>query len=353
MGQVRDRMEQDLELRNYAVGTARLYLNNARQYVAHYMKPPIELGESDVRAYLLHLKQERNLQPSSLRGHLAAIHFLYTTTLGKPEVVVGIPWPRNGRRTLPDILSLAEVKELFGAIGGIKYRVITMTAYGAGLRVSEACALQVPDIDSQRHLIHVRNGKGGKDRYVMLPARVLDALREYWRRVRPPGPYLFPGRVPGQPITDKAVRARLREAVSATSIGKRVTPHTLRHSFATHLLEDGTDIRIIQALLGHSSIRSTALYTRVSEKHVATIQSPIDRLGRRDGARTASARAKGSAATTQRKATTQTKATPPKMARSKAKTTRAHARKEKEKAKTTRAHARKEKEKAKAKRSMK
>jgi site-specific recombinase XerD len=325
-------MVQDLELRGLAVGTAKLYLSNARQYVAYFRKPPTELGESDVRTYLLHLKQERKLAPSSLRGHLAAIHFLYTTTLGKPEVVVGIPWPRNGRRTLPDILSLAEVGELFDAIGAIKYRVIAMTAYGAGLRVSEACTLQVPDIDSRRHLIHVRRGKGGKDRYVMLPARVLDALREYWRRVRPPGPYLFPGRVPDRPTSDASVRARLREAVSATSIRKRVTPHTLRHSFATHLLEDRVDIRTIQALLGHSSIRSTALYTRVSEKHVAATQSPIDRLGHLDGARTANRRAKA-ATTTHRKATTQTKAARSKKARSKTKATRAHARKAKAKAK--------------------
>jgi site-specific recombinase XerD len=281
MGQIRDKMLQDLKLRNYSEGTVDLYLSHARKFVAHFMKPPTELGEAAVREFLLHLKQEREVAPPTLRTYRAAIDFLYTTTLGRPEVVAGIPWPRNGRRKLPDVLSLDEVAEVFDAIDSIQRRAQLMTVFGTGLRIRESCTLQAPDIDSQRGLIHIRHGKGGKDRYVMLPARVLAILREYWRRARPSGPYLFPGRDPDEPVRPETVRQALHRAVHKTSIQKRVTPHSLRHSFATLLLEDGVDIRTIQALLGHSSIRSTALYTRVSAAHVAGIQSPIDRLGRR------------------------------------------------------------------------
>lgn len=285
MGQIREKMLQDLKLRRYAPGTVELYLSQAKQYVAHFMKPPAELSESHVREFLLHLTEQRKLQPGTLRTYRAAIDFLYTTTLGRPEVVAGIPWPRNGRRALPDILSLDETERLLDAVGTLPYRVIVMTAYGAGLRIREACSLQVPDIDSQRGLIHVRRGKGDKDRYVMLSERLLASLREYWRRVRPPGPYLFPGKTPSRAIDPKPVRKALQAAVKRARIGKRITPHCLRHSFATHLLEAGADIRVIQALLGHASIRSTALYTRVSAAHVGQIQSPLDRLGDRKGVR--------------------------------------------------------------------
>jgi site-specific recombinase XerD len=305
MGQIRDKMVQDLKLRGYSEGTVGVYLSHAKKFVAHFMKPPTELGEPDVRTFLLHLK-ERRLAPPTLRTYRAAIDFLYSTTLGRPEVVAGIPWPRNGHRKLPDILSLDEVAEVLGAIDSIQHRAQLMTVFGAGLRIRESCTLQVPDIDSRRGLMRIRQGKGGKDRYVMLPARVLEILRAYWRQVRPPGPYLFPGRDPDQPIRPETVRQALRKAMDKTSIRKHVTPHSLRHSFATLLLEDGVDIRTIQALLGHSSIRSTALYTRVSATHVAGVKSPIDRLGRRRGPRRAAARPK---------ARRQVKATPRKAAR--------------------------------------
>jgi site-specific recombinase XerD len=158
-----------------------------------------------------------------------------------------------------------------------------MAAYAGGLRLSEACKLQVGDIDSRRGVIHVRHGKGSKDRYVMLSQRLLQLLREYWRRTRQPGPYLFPGRNPKRPVTVHAVQLALKKAVLHLGLRKRVTPHSLRHAFATHLLETGTDIRVIQRLLGHSSIQSTERYTHVSLKHVAATQSHLDRLGKRDG----------------------------------------------------------------------
>jgi site-specific recombinase XerD len=259
-----------------------LYVSNAKRFVAHFGKSPTEMGENEVRQFLLHLAQERHLQPSTMRAYLAAIAFLYGTTLGRPDVCARIPWPRDRRRKLPDVLSLDEVERLLGAVDGIKHRAIITTAYGAGLRITEACSLKVGDIDSERGVIHIRNGKLGRDRYVMLADSLLQGLRGYWKLVRPAGPYLFPGH--GREfISPDAVRDALNQAVTAANIKKRVTPHTLRHSFATHLLEAGESIRVIQALLGHSSIRTTARYTQVSVAEITRTKSPLDRLPTRRG----------------------------------------------------------------------
>ena len=180
----------------------------------------------------------------------------------------------------PDILSGTEVAKLLKAVSSSSLvpAMALTTAYGAGLRISEVCRLQVDDIDGKRKLIHVRLGKGGKDRYVMLADRLLEGLRQYWVKVKPKG-WLFPGRKKGAHLHPTAVRWALKEAVKATKLKKRITPHTLRHSFATHLHEAGNDIRLIQALLGHASIRTTALYTQVSAKHIASVKSPLDLLG--------------------------------------------------------------------------
>jgi len=275
-------MIQDLKLRCYRRGTVGVYVGCVRRFVAFCKKPPTELGESDVRAFLLHLAEEKHLVPATLRTYLGAIAFLYAITLGRPEVVARIPWPRHSQRKLPDILSLDEVERLLGAVDVIKHRAIVTTAYGAGLRISEACSLQVGDIDSARGLIHVRDGKRGRDRYVMLAAALLAGLREYWKIVRPVGPFLFPGR--GRDfISPEAVSDALHKAVAAAKIKKHVTPHTLRHTFATHLLEAGESIRVIQALLGHSSIRTTARYTHVSAAEIGRTKSPLDRLAMRKG----------------------------------------------------------------------
>ncbi len=283
MGQLRDRMVQDLKLRCYRRGTINAYVGCVKRFVAFFKKPPTALGESQVREFLLHLSEERHLVPSTLRMYLGAIAFLYSITLGRPEVVARIPWPRDRRRKLPDILSLDEVERLLGAVETIKYRAIIMTAYGAGLRVSEACSLQVADIDGARRLIHIRDGKRGRDRYVMLAATLHQALREYWKVVRPVGPFLFPGGRGRDFVSRWAVGTALHKAVATAKIRKHVTPHTLRHSFATHLLEAGESIRVIQALLGHSSIRTTARYTQVSAAQLARTQSPLDRLATRKG----------------------------------------------------------------------
>jgi integrase/recombinase XerD len=278
MGQIRDRMVENLRLAGYRAGTQELYLNQARRYVAHFMKPPTELGEPHVREFMLALR-DKGLQGSTLRGYLAAIRFLYAVTLQRPEVVVGIPWPRDGKRKLPVPLAPVAVEQLLGAVAAPKDRVILMAAYGAGLRISEACALRAEDIDSRRKVIHVVDGKGAKERYTVLPERLLTLLRAYWRQERPTGRYLFPGKTPDEPASADAVRRVLHAAVTQTGMRTRVTPHTLRHSFATFLLDAGENLRTIQVLLGHSSIRTTALYTHVSTAHVARTPNPLDHGG--------------------------------------------------------------------------
>jgi integrase/recombinase XerD len=280
MGQVRDQMLEDLTLRRYQQETIEKYLHCAREFTAYFWRSPSELGEEHVREFMLHLIQERQLQPSSQKTYACALKFLYRMTLKRPDVIANMPWPKEGPRKLPDILSADELETLFATIVSITHRAVLMLAFGAGLRISEACSLCVTDIDSKRGLIHVRRGKRGKDRYVMLGARLLSVLREYWKTVRPAGPHLFPGQRGRAFITPEAVRKGLRGAVQTSKLKKRITPHSLRHAFATHLLESGTDIRVIQVLLGHSSIRSTARYTQVSATHVAKTGSPLDGLAK-------------------------------------------------------------------------
>jgi integrase/recombinase XerD len=275
VGTLHDRMQDDLKLKNYAPGTAQQYLSCARRFVEHFGVSPVQLEEQAVRQYVLAMGEKRS--PSTVKMHVAAIRFLYEVTLRSPHIVVGLHFPKVPRR-LPDILSREEVWRLLEAVEPSKYRAVLMTAYGAGLRLSEACSLLTTDLDSGRGVIHVRDGKRGRDRYVMLSAKLLATLREYWKLYRPAVPILFPGERPQTCVSHAAVRMGLREALAKTGITKRVTPHSLRHAFATHLLEDGADIRTIQALLGHGSIRSTAIYTHVSVAHVCKTPSPLDRI---------------------------------------------------------------------------
>ena len=279
MGQLRDKMSDDLKLRRYRAATIDAYLRCARTFVAFHRRPAEKMGEPEIRTFLLHLIDERGAGPASHKMHLAAVKFLYGITLDRPEVAARLPWPKVPT-TLPDILDSSEVELLLTSVESIKHRAILMTAYAGGLRISEACTLKTGDIDSARGLIHIRDGKRGRDRFVMLSPRLLLLLREYWKRVRPPGPELFPGQSAGNSISPSAVRAALKKAVATAKITKRVTPHVLRHCFATHLLEGGEDIRTIQVLLGHGSIRTTARYTQVSKRHIGRTVSPLDRLVR-------------------------------------------------------------------------
>jgi len=273
MGVYRDRMQQDLQLAQYRPSTENSYVRCARNFVAHFMRPPTQLGEEEIREFLLTMTDK----PAKQKMHLAAIKFLYCRTLNRPEEVANIPWPKI-RQSLPDILSSDEVAVVLKAVDSLTHRAVLMATYGAGLRISEACSLCTGDIDSKRNVIHVRDGKRGRDRYVVLSQRLLLCLREYWRVAKPKGDYLFPGAGPDRPLDPSGVRVALRKAVSKVGINKRITPHSMRHAFATHLLEDGTDIRVIQLLLGHGSIRTTARYARVSTRHVASVSSPLDRL---------------------------------------------------------------------------
>jgi integrase/recombinase XerD len=275
MGKLHDQMREDLLLKAYSPHTQNSYLRCARHFASHYMRSPQEMGEKEVRDFLLHLIRDRKASPATQDMYVNALKFLYTITLKRPEVVKDISHPKRPH-TLPVILSPEEVLQIFEAIRSVKYKAIIATAYAAGLRVSEVCGLRIADIDSQRMRIHVRAGKGKKDRYVMLGESLLALLRQYYQAARPKGEYLFPGQKPQRHLTTTAVNKVLRQVIAATGLSKRVTMHTLRHCFATHLLEAGTDIRILQVLLGHSSIRTTLRYTHITDRLVQKLVSPLD-----------------------------------------------------------------------------
>jgi site-specific recombinase XerD len=267
-------MQDDLERKNYAAGTSAQYIRCARVFIERLRTPLRRVHSQHVRRYVLNLAKDRS--PATVKMHVAAIRFLFGVTLRNPKIVESLHFPKVPQR-LPDILSAEEVHRLLEAVPQPKYRAVLMTAYGAGMRISEACTLLTTDIDSQRGVIHIRQGKRNKDRYVMLGQVLLTALREYWKLYRPTPPVLFPGNQPGSFVSAATTRTALRRARLRAGITKAVTPHSLRHAFATHLIEDGADIRTIQALLGHGSIRSTARYTHVSTRHIAKTRSPLDR----------------------------------------------------------------------------
>jgi len=277
MGQLRDRMEQDLILRKLSPATRRNYLLYCRKFVAHYRRSPEELGETEIREYLLSLIQAARVSYATYRQILAALKFLYCVTLGRPWEVERIPFPRRPRDEFPEVVRQDQLVQLFAALRSLKYRTLFMTCYAAGLRISEACALRVEDIDSQRMVIRVRYAKGSKQRYTVLSPQLLVALREYWKLARPPE-WMFPGRGKLPFINPNSARQVFRAACDKVGLGTWCTPHTLRHSFATHLLESGTQLVVIQALLGHSSIRTTTIYTHVQTDHIATVTSPLDTL---------------------------------------------------------------------------
>jgi integrase/recombinase XerD len=274
---LRKRMIEEMELRNFAPNTILGYVDNVAKFAKHFGKNPELLGEEHVRQYLVHLVEERKLSWGTYIQALAALRYLYRWVLKRGDIVRDIRGPRRNRH-LPVVLSPDEVSRFFAAVVSYKHRMILMTAYSAGLRVSEVVNLQVQDIDSERMVIHVRQAKRNKDRHTILSPVLWEMLRHYCWAARPVS-YLFPGRSPDKPMSDSQVQRACREARANAGIGKEISPHTFRHSFATHLLEAGTDLRVIQALLGHSSPQTTALYTRVSTKLIAGTRSPLDLLG--------------------------------------------------------------------------
>lgn len=278
---LRQRMIDDMRIRNLADNTQSAYLQQIIAYAEHFHRSPDELGLEAIRAYQLYLTQTRGLSPSSVSVVTGALRFLYKVTLKRDWAIDQIPMPKRPFK-LPVILSREEVNHFLDSIDSVKHRAILMTAYAAGLRVSEVTHLKVTDIDSQRMMLRVDQGKGRKDRYVMLSPHLLEVLRDYWKTLRP-SLWLFPGDLIGQPITRCAVELACQKAHRASGIAKPITPHSLRHAFATHLLESGTDIRTIQLLLGHRSLATTSRYLKVATTTVCATISPFDCLPQVEG----------------------------------------------------------------------
>jgi len=276
MTQLRRRMLEDMAIRNLADNTQLSYVQQIVSYSNYFHRPPEELGPEEIRTYQLYLTQTRMLSPSSVSVATGALRFLYKVTLKRDWSLDEIPMPKRPFK-LPVILSREEVMHFLDSVYSLKHRTILTAAYAAGLRISEATHLKVTDIDSQRMMLRVDQGKGRKDRYVMLSPRLLALLREYWKAVHP-ALWLFPGDLPGQPITRDAVGQACQKALRASGIKKPITPHSLRHAFATHLLESGTDLRIIQLLLGHRSLATTSRYLKVATHTVCATASPFDWL---------------------------------------------------------------------------
>jgi site-specific recombinase XerD len=272
-------MTEDMQLRNFALNTQISYLQQVSCFARHFGKSPAELGEEQIRTYQVYLTTEKKLSPSSIHTAVAALRFLYKVTLKRDWTVEDVlPLPKK-QQTLPVVLSPEEVQQFLACVASVKHRAILTTCYAAGLRISEVVHLKPTAIDSRRMVIRVEQGKGQKDRYVMLSPALLQILRSYWRAVRPRD-WLFPGDRPGQPITRDAVGDACQKAHRLSGLSKPVTPHSLRHAFAVHLLEAGADIRTIQLLLGHRGLATTARYLRIATSKVCATVSPLELLPR-------------------------------------------------------------------------
>jgi integrase/recombinase XerD len=276
MTPLRKRMIDEMELRNFSPKTVGMYVGEVARFARYFGKSPDKLGAEEVRKYLLHLVQEKKRSWGTYKAALAALRYFYRWVVKGPEIVEDIRGPRPERR-LPVVLSFEEVRRFFAAISSFKHRMILMTAYSGGLRISEVVNLQVSDIDSQRMVIRIRKAKRNKDRYTILSPMLLQMLRHWWVAARPVS-YLYSSRSQDRPARVTTIQQACKEAQEKAGLDKTVRPHTLRHSFATHLLEAGTDLRVIQELLGHSSPRTTAIYTHVSTKLIAQTKSPLDLL---------------------------------------------------------------------------
>src|SRR5580658_4051732 len=273
---LRQRLIDDMTARRFSEDTRRDYVRNVRKFAAFLGRSPDTATSEDLRRFQLHMAQQQ-VSPWSINAAIAALRFFFTETLERPALVRPLRIVNEPRKA-PVVLSQEEVARLLEAAPGVKYKAALSVAYGAGLRVSEVVALKVSDIDGQRMTLRVEQGKGQRDRYVMLSPQLLELLREWWHAARPQV-WLFPGQNSINPVTARQLNRAVHAAKDLAGISKRVSPHTLRHSFATHLLEQGVDIRVIQVLLGHAKLETTALYTRVAVNTVRDIKSPLERLG--------------------------------------------------------------------------
>jgi integrase/recombinase XerD len=277
---LRKMMLEELQRRNYSQTTVNTYLKVVEDFARHFHRPPDEVGKEQIRAYQVHLFQERKLGVRTVGLHTAALRFFFCKTLKRMYPVEEVPYPRAPRR-LPIILTREEAIRLIDSASNLFHRAMLITMYSTGMRRAELCRLKVGDIDSTRMLIHIRQGKGGKDRDVPLSPKVLETLREYWRWMKPKT-YMFPGTINGsradKPITPKVLWEACREAAQRAGITKAVRPHLLRHSFATHLVEGGADLPTVQALLGHTDLKPTSIYLHLSERHIKAAGTPLDNM---------------------------------------------------------------------------
>src|SRR5580658_1159635 len=277
MTSLRQRMTEDMQVRNLALNTQASYLRQVSLFAKYFNKSPEALGPEDIRAYQVYLTNEKDLSTSSILVAISALRFVYNVSLKKnwnlEEVIPTAKKPQK----LPVVMSPEEVLHFLACVASIPHRTILTVCYAAGLRISEAVHLKPTDIDSQRMVIRVDMGKGQKDRYVMLSPKLLESLRSYWR-VEKPKQWLFPGDIPGQHISRDAVGQACQKARQLSGIRKPISPHSLRHAFAVHLLESGTDVRTIQLLLGHRSLATTARYLRIATSKVCATSSPLDLL---------------------------------------------------------------------------
>jgi len=273
-------MLEELQRRNFAATTITTYLKAVEQFARHFKCRPDRLNHTHLRTYQAYLLRERKLMPHTVRLHVAALRFFFVKTLKRRYLLDDIPYPKAPRR-LPSILSVDEVTQLIDAADSLSHRTMLMVLYSTGMRNSELRHLQVAGIDSRRMLIHIRHGKGGRDRYVPLSATLLTTLRVYYRWMQPKT-WLFPGTVDGwradKPITPKVLWEACVVAAQRAGLRKRVSPHLVRHSYATHLLESGADLRTIQLLLGHAEVRHTVLYLHLSRRHLQAVANPLDAL---------------------------------------------------------------------------
>ncbi len=277
MGILEEKFRRDLGLRGLRPSTVDTYARCCRRFVVHFKRSPLELSVADVRAYLEHLRVRERKAARSVNVCAAALSALFGETLGRRDEIGRIPRLRVHAK-VPAVLSGTEVEQVLAALATARQRAFVMTMYGAGLRVGEACALRLDDIDSRRMQLRVSCGKGGRERLVPLSPRLLEELRAYYRRYRPKGPLLFPGRDRRGQLARAGLNKALRLAARKTGIGKRVSPHTMRHCYATHLIDLGADLRTVQVLLGHVSVRSTTTYLHVSPARLAKVTLPFDAL---------------------------------------------------------------------------
>lgn len=278
MTHLRRMMLDELQRRNYAQNTVRTYIRIVERFAQHFGRSPAKLGPDQIREYQVHLFRDRHLSPGTVEQHVAALRFFYVKTLKRPYMHEHLPMPKR-QRPLPEVLSPAEVQRLLDSARNLYHRAMLMTLYSTGMRRSEMCRLRVSDIDSERMVIHIHYGKGGRDRDVPMSEKLLETLREYWRWMKPKT-WLFPGTVnhlrADVPISTKISWDACRQAAHRAGIKKRVTPHILRHSYATHMLEAGADLRTIQILLGHAKLEHTVIYLHLSHRHLTAVANPLD-----------------------------------------------------------------------------